>query len=36
MSPQLAGLVQARKMFQSEIRPALTLEGIHRVATQAK
>lgn len=36
MSPQLAGLLETRKMFQSEIRPALTLEGIHRAATQLK
>jgi type III pantothenate kinase len=36
MSPQLAGLLETRQMFQSEIRPALTLEGIHRVVTQPK
>jgi type III pantothenate kinase len=34
MSPQLAGLLETRQMFPSEIRPALTLEGIHRAATQ--
>jgi len=28
MAPQLAGLMQSRHQFRSEIRPALTLEGI--------
>jgi type III pantothenate kinase len=32
MSPQLAGLMQSRHQFRSEIRPALTLEGILRTA----
>jgi type III pantothenate kinase len=32
MTPQLAGLMQARHHFRSEIRPALTLEGILRAA----
>ena len=32
MSPQLAGLMQYRHQFRSEIRPALTLEGILRAA----
>jgi type III pantothenate kinase len=32
MNPQLAGLLQSRHQFQSEIRPTLTLEGILRVA----
>jgi type III pantothenate kinase len=36
MSPQLAGLLETRQMFTSEIRPALTLEGIHRAVTQPK
>jgi type III pantothenate kinase len=36
MTPQLAGLLETRQMFQSEIRPALTLEGIHRAAIQLK
>jgi type III pantothenate kinase len=35
MSPQLAGLLETRQMFPSEIRPALTLEGIHRTVTQS-
>ena len=33
MSPQLAGLLQSRHAFRSEIRPALTLEGIYRAAS---
>jgi type III pantothenate kinase len=32
MTPQLAGLMQSRHQFRSEIRPALTLEGILRAA----
>jgi type III pantothenate kinase len=32
MTPQLAGLLQSRHQFQSEIRPTLTLEGILRAA----
>lgn len=32
MSPQLAGLMQSRHQFRSEIRLALTLEGILRTA----
>jgi type III pantothenate kinase len=32
MTPQLAGLMQCRHQFRSEIRPALTLEGILRAA----
>jgi type III pantothenate kinase len=32
MSPQLAGLLQSRHQFRSEIRPALTLEGVLRAA----
>lgn len=32
MTPQLAGLIQSRHQFRSEIRPALTLEGILRAA----
>jgi type III pantothenate kinase len=36
MTPQLAGLLETRQMFQSEIRPALTLEGIHRAVTHPK
>ncbi|HEX3151471.1 MAG TPA: type III pantothenate kinase [Gemmataceae bacterium] len=32
MSPQLAGLMQSRHQFRSEIRPALTLEGILHAA----
>jgi type III pantothenate kinase len=34
MTPQLAGLLQSRHQFRSEIRPALTLEGILRAAEQ--
>jgi type III pantothenate kinase len=34
MSPQLAGLLQCRHAFRSEFRPALTLEGIFRAASQ--
>jgi type III pantothenate kinase len=30
MTPQLAGLLQSRHQFRSELRPALTLEGILR------
>lgn len=33
MSPQLAGLVQSRHTFRSDLRPALTLEGIFRAAS---
>jgi type III pantothenate kinase len=36
MTPQLAGFLETRQMFQSEIRPALTLEGIHRAVTHPK
>jgi type III pantothenate kinase len=32
MTPQLAGLLQSRHQFRSEVRPALTLEGILRAA----
>jgi hypothetical protein len=32
MTPQLAGLMESRHQFRSEIRPALTLEGILRAA----
>ncbi len=32
MTPQLAGLIQSRHQFRSEIRPTLTLEGILRTA----
>ena len=32
MTPQLAGLLQSRHQFRSELRPALTLEGILRAA----
>jgi type III pantothenate kinase len=32
MTPQLAGLMQCRHQFRSEVRPALTLEGILRAA----
>ena len=32
MTPQLAGLIQSRHQFRSEVRPALTLEGVLRVA----
>ena len=32
MSPQLAGLMQSRHQFRSEIRPTLTLEGILHTA----
>lgn len=32
MTPQLAGLMQSRHQFRSEIRPALTLDGILRAA----
>jgi type III pantothenate kinase len=32
MTPQLAGLLQTRHQFRSELRPALTLEGILRAA----
>jgi len=32
MTPQLAGLIQSRHQFRSELRPALTLEGILRAA----
>jgi len=32
MTPQLAGLLQSRHQFLSELRPALTLEGILRAA----
>jgi type III pantothenate kinase len=32
MTPQLAGLLQSRHQFRSEIRPTLTLEGILRAA----
>jgi type III pantothenate kinase len=32
MTPQLAGLLQSRHQFHSELRPALTLEGILRAA----
>jgi type III pantothenate kinase len=32
MTPQLAGVMQCRHQFRSEIRPALTLEGILRTA----
>lgn len=32
MTPQLAGLMQFRHQFRSEIRPTLTLEGILRAA----
>lgn len=32
MAPQLAGLMQSRHQFRSEIRPALTLDGILRAA----
>jgi type III pantothenate kinase len=35
MTPQLAGLLAAGQMFHSEIRPALTLEGIHRATTKS-
>ncbi len=34
MSPQLAGLLRSRHTFRSEVRPALTLEGIYRAARQ--
>lgn len=32
MTPRLAGLMQSRHQFRSELRPALTLEGILRAA----
>jgi type III pantothenate kinase len=32
MTPQLAGLIQSRHQFRSELRPTLTLEGILRAA----
>jgi type III pantothenate kinase len=35
MTPQLAGLLETRQMFQGEIRPALTLEGIHRATSKS-
>jgi type III pantothenate kinase len=34
MTPQLAGLIQSRHQFRSELRPALTLEGILRAAAE--
>ena len=34
MTPQLAGLLQSRHAFQSDVRPALTLEGIYLAASQ--
>jgi type III pantothenate kinase len=34
MTPQLAGLLQSRHQFRSDLRPALTLEGILRAAEQ--
>lgn len=35
MTPQLAGLLQSRHQFRSELRPALTLEGLLRAAEHA-
>ena len=32
MTPRLAGLIQSRHQFRSEVRPTLTLEGILRTA----
>jgi type III pantothenate kinase len=34
MSPQLASLLRSRHTFRSEVRPALTLDGIYRAARQ--
>jgi type III pantothenate kinase len=36
MTPQLAGLLQSRHQFRSDLRPALTLEGILRAAEQLR
>jgi type III pantothenate kinase len=33
MTPQLAGLLESRRLFQSELRPTLTLEGILHAAS---
>jgi len=34
MTPQLAAMLETRQLFQSEIRPALTLEGILRATSK--